>query len=126
MELEEIRQHCLLKPGVTEDFPFDESVLAFRVMGKIFLLTNIDAFPQSFNVKCEPELAVDLRDQYDAVQPGYHMNKKHWNTIMLDGTVEDALLIEWIDHSYARVAAGLTRAQRDQLKQQTQEACLDD
>lgn len=126
MELEEIRQHCLLKPGVTEDFPFDESVLAFRVMGKIFLLTNIDAFPQSFNVKCEPELAVELRDQYDAVQPGYHMNKKHWNTIMLDGTVEDALLIEWIDHSYARVAAGLTRAQRDQLKQQTQEACLDD
>lgn len=126
MELEEIRQHCLLKPGVTEDFPFDESVLAFRVMGKIFLLTNIDAFPQSFNVKCEPELAVDLRDQYDAVQPGYHMNKKHWNTIILDGTVEDALLIEWIDHSYARVAAGLTRAQRDQLKQQTQEACLDD
>lgn len=126
MELEEIRQHCLLKPGVTEDFPFDESVLAFRVMGKIFLLTNIDAFPQSFNVKCEPELALELRDQYDAVQPGYHMNKKHWNTIMLDGTVQDTLLIDWIDHSYERVAAGLTRAQRDQLKQQPQEPSLDD
>jgi len=116
MELEIIRDYCLAKPGVTEDFPFDEEVLVFRVMGKIYLLTNIEKQdPASINLKCDPERAMALRAQYQAVTPGYHMNKKHWNTVVLDGSVPDDEVWSWIDHSYTLVVKGLKRADRDAL-----------
>ncbi len=116
LELEEIRLYCLQKPGVTEDFPFDENTLVFRVLGKIFLLTNLTNSPTRINLKCDPERALELREQHASVIPGYHMNKKHWNTITIDGSVDRSLIFEWIDHSYELVAKGLTKAQRDQLK----------
>jgi predicted DNA-binding protein (MmcQ/YjbR family) len=106
MNLEEIRSHCLSKKGTTEEFPFDNQTLVFKVLGKAFLLTNIDQ-PDSINVKCDPELAVDLREKFDTITPGYHMNKKHWNTIMLKGNYNRQDILGWIDHSYDRVYAGL-------------------
>lgn len=115
LELEDIRLHCLQKPGVTEDFPFGPETLVFRVMGKLFLLTNLENTPAAINLKCEPELALELREQYACVKPGYHMNKKHWNTVTLDGTVQSAKIFEWIDTSYKLVAQGLSKALRDQL-----------
>ncbi len=115
LELEDIRLYCLQKPGVTEDFPFGEDTLAFRVMSKIFMLTNLSNSSTSINLKCDPERALELREQYASVKPGYHMNKKHWNTVSVDDTVDSSMIYEWIDHSYELVAKGLTKAQRDQL-----------
>lgn len=115
MNLEKLRSICLSKKGVTEEFPFDESTLVFKVMGKIFALTNVDEFG-SINLKCEPEKAVELREQYDAVQPGWHMNKKHWNTVIVDGSVPDKLIREWVDHSYDLVAQALTKKQKAALE----------
>ncbi len=115
MNLEKLRSYCLSKKGVTEEFPFGENILVFKVMGKLFMLTDVDTF-ESVNLKCDPERAVELREQYDAVQPGYHMNKKHWNTVIMDGSVPDKLLKEWVDHSYDLVAAGLTKAQKTALE----------
>lgn len=114
MDIEAFRNHCLRKPGVTEEFPFDNETLVFKVMGKIFALADVSLFT-SANLKCDPERAVELREQYPAVQPGYHMNKKHWNTVLMDGTIGDTLLTEWIDHSYDMVVAGLPRKVRDTL-----------
>ena len=117
MDLERVRELCLAMPGVEEDFPFDEDTLAFKVLGKkIFLLTNVERYPSAINVKCRPELAVTLRERYPAVQPGYHMNKKHWNTIVLDGTVPDDELAELIQLSYELVTARMTRADRQALE----------
>ena len=99
MDIVFFRDYCLSKKGVTEEFPFDEQTLVFKVMGKMFALTNVDSFV-SINLKCEPEKAIELREQYDFVKPGYHMNKKHWNTIILDGTIPSSLILELIDHSY--------------------------
>jgi predicted DNA-binding protein (MmcQ/YjbR family) len=99
MNIEELREYCLSKKGVTESFPFDDVTLVFKVIGKMFLLTNTDG-EFSINVKCDPEKAIDLREHHPCVLPGYHMDKKHWNTVMIDGTVTDALLKEWIDDSY--------------------------
>lgn len=104
MNFETIRDYCLTKPGATESLPFGPDTLVFKVKGKIFLLMGLDEDPLSFNVKCNPERAEELREQYDCVQPGYHMNKKHWNTIVIDGSVSNKLLKEWIDHSYELVA----------------------
>jgi len=116
MELEIVRDYGLAKPGTTEDFPFDEEVLVFRVMGKIYLLTNIEQQdPASINLKCDPDRAIELRAQYDAVTPGYHMNKKHWNTMILNGSIPEDEVWALIDHSYALVAKGLKRADRDAL-----------
>ncbi len=103
MNLESFREYCFKKKGVTEEFPFGEDTLVFKVAGKIFAITDVETF-ESINLKCDPEKAIELREQYDAVQPGYHMNKKHWNTVMVDGSVSDKLLREWIDHSYELVA----------------------
>jgi predicted DNA-binding protein (MmcQ/YjbR family) len=114
MNIESIREHCISKKGVTENFPFDEDTLVFKVMNKMFLLISISE-PDAFNVKCDPELAVELRERYPCVQPGYHMNKKLWNTIMIDGSVSDKLLREWIDHSYDQVVAGLPKKLKVQL-----------
>ena len=99
MNIEEYRNYCLNKPGVTEDFPFDSQTLVFKVGGKMFALADIDTF-ESINLKCDPELAIELREKYESVLPGYHMNKKHWNTVNIDGTINDNLIYEWIDHSY--------------------------
>jgi predicted DNA-binding protein (MmcQ/YjbR family) len=114
MNIESYRNHCLSKKGVTEEFPFDQSALVFKVVGKMFTITNVDNFV-SFNVKCNPELAVELRESHPAVLPGYHMNKKHWNTVMVDGTVSDAMLTSWIDDSYDLVVDKLTKKQKEDL-----------
>ena len=115
MNIEELRDYCLSLPGTTEDFPFDAETLVFKVGGKMYLLTGLDG-PFSINVKCDPERAVTLREQYPAVRPGYHMNKVHWNTVDVDGSVNDALLKEWIQHSYQLVRQSLPKAVRIKLE----------
>ena len=103
MNIEEFREYCLLKNDVTECFPFDNVTLVFKVKGKMFALTSTDDEEFSINLKCDPEIAIDLREHYPCVLPGYHMDKKHWNTVFVDGTVDDKLLKEWIDNSYELV-----------------------
>ena len=115
MNIESYRTYCLGKKGVTEEFPFDETTLVMKVMGKVFALTNINGF-SSINLKCDPETAVELREKYTAVQPGYHMNKKHWNTVLIDGSIPDKLLRQWIDESYQLVVSGLTKTQKTALE----------
>lgn len=100
MNIEELRAYALGKDGVEEGFPFGEDTLVFKVGGKMFLLTGLSAVPLEFNVKCDPDKAIALREQYDCVQPGYHMNKKHWNTVVVDGTLSNRLLKQMIDESY--------------------------
>jgi len=100
MQVDEIRDYCIALPEVEETLPFGPDTLVFKVQGKIFLLLSLDADPIQFNVKCDLVLAEELREQYTCVIPGYHMNKKHWNTIIVDGSVKNALLKEWIQHSY--------------------------
>lgn len=114
MDVERFRQYCLAKPGVTEEFPFDEQTLVYKVMGKMFALADLDLFV-SINLKCDPELAVELRERYPAVQEGYHMNKRHWNTVLVDGSLPDRLLFDWIDHSYGLVVEGLPKRLREAL-----------
>ena len=114
MNIEEYRNYCLSKPGVTEDFPFDEETLVFKVVNKLFALTDVDDF-LSINLKCDPQRALELREQYSGIVPGYHMNKQHWNTVLTDGSVEDTLLYELIDHSYELVVANLPKKDRDYL-----------
>lgn len=104
MDIETLREHCISKPGVEETFPFGPDTLVYKVNGKIFLITGLDEEQLTFNVKCDPDLAIELREQFDCVQPGYHMNKKHWNTIVVDGSVPNRKLTEWIDHSYQLIA----------------------
>ena len=116
MNIEQIREHCLKKKGVTEDFPFDEETLVFKVAGKIFLLASLESIPLQINLKCDPEKAFELREEYEAVQPGYHMNKKHWNTIIIDGSVSIRKIYEWIDDSYNLVVAGLNKSDLKKLK----------
>lgn len=114
MNIEELREYCLSKKAVTESFPFDDVTLVFKVLGKIFVLTNIEG-DFSINVKCDPELAVELRERYPNVQPGYHMNKSCWNTVFIEGDISDKQLFEWIDHSYDEVVKKMTKKQRDSL-----------
>ena len=114
MTLEEFRTHCAAFPGFSEDLPFGPEVLAFRVGGRIFALMDVDAF-ESVNLKCDPERAVDLREQHAGITPGYHMNKRHWNTVTLGGALPDGLVRELIDHSYALVVAGLPAKERARL-----------
>ena len=119
MNIEEYREYCLSFTGVTEEFPFDEEVLVFKVRGKIFSLTNVDSFI-SINLKCEPELALDLREQYDAVLPGYHMNKKHWNTVLMDDSLNGHKIRAMIRHSYNLVVRKLPKnIQKDLLLKET-------
>lgn len=104
MNIEEIRNYALTKTGITEGFPFGEEILVFKTNEKIFLLAGLDAHPLSINLKCDPEKALQLRDDYpDNIIPGYHMNKKHWNTVLLDGKLKTSLIKELIDHSYSLV-----------------------
>jgi predicted DNA-binding protein (MmcQ/YjbR family) len=107
MDIESLREYALAKPSVTEGFPFGEDVLVFKTSGKMFLLLPLDTVPVQFNVKCNPERAVELREQYPAaVLPGYHMNKKHWNTVIINGTLTKRQLLEMIDHSYNLISRG--------------------
>ena len=115
MNIEALREYCLSKKAVTEDFPFGESTLVFRVKNKIFLLVSLDASPLQFNAKCEPDKAVELREQYDAVRPGYHMNKKHWNTVVIDGSISTVLIKEMINDSYDLIAQSLPKKLREEL-----------
>lgn len=115
MNAEEIRIYALTKEQVEEGFPFGEEVLVFKVKGKIFLLLNLYSQPLQFNVKCDPDRAIDLREQYESIIPGYHMNKKHWNTIIADRSLSSTLLKELIDHSYDLVS-GKTKKKPQQKK----------
>jgi len=111
MDIVEIREYCLSKPNVTESLPFDEDTLVFKVNGKMFALTNLTG-DLSLNLKCDPEKAIELREQYPAVVPGYHMSKVHWNTVWIDGSVSDKLIKEWIDDSYELVFSKGKKAKR--------------
>ncbi len=102
MNIEELREYCLSLQGASEDFPFDETTLVFKVGGKIFVLTDLEG-QLSVNLKCNPEKAIELREHYPSVKPGYHMNKKHWNTVEVDGSVKDDVLKSWISDSYELV-----------------------
>ncbi len=111
MTLDAFRAFCLSQRDVTEEFPFDEQTVVFKVLGKMFALADIHEF-DSVNVKCEPGRAVELREQYECVQPGYHMNKKHWNTVVLDGSVADTLIFAWLLDSYNLVTAKQLKARK--------------
>ena len=100
MNIETLQAYCLSKPDAEETLPFGPDTLVYKVGGKVFLLTGLDAPDLRFNVKCDPDKAIELREEFPCVQPGFHMNKKHWNTIIVDGSVNDRQLKEWIDWSY--------------------------
>jgi predicted DNA-binding protein (MmcQ/YjbR family) len=116
MDLGELLDYCLVKPGVTEGFPFDGQTLVFKVMGKMFALCNADDFV-SINLKCHPEKALELREQYpDSVLPGFHMNKKHWNTVYVNQDLKDSKIFHWVNHSYELVVLGLPKKDKEYLK----------
>ena len=115
VNIEEYRQYCLAKPGVTEGFPFDHKVLVFKVMGKIFALTDIDVF-EGVNLKADPDRAIELRETFEGIKPGFHMNKTHWNTVSTDGSIPLQLFYELIDHSYQLIASSLTKKLIEELK----------
>jgi predicted DNA-binding protein (MmcQ/YjbR family) len=116
MNVEELRELCISKKGVTEEFPFDESTLVFKVMGKMFALVALERLPLQCNLKCDPERAVELREEYDGVIiPGYHMSKTHWNTLFIE-QLPPKLIIELIDHSYDLVVASLTKKLQQELQ----------
>jgi predicted DNA-binding protein (MmcQ/YjbR family) len=106
---------CSAKPGAVQDYPFGGEVAVFKVAGRMFALVPLGETPGSVSLKCDPDLAVDLRDRYRGITPGYHLNKRHWNTVALDGSVPGEEVLDLIAHSYDLVVAGLTRDQRDRL-----------
>jgi predicted DNA-binding protein (MmcQ/YjbR family) len=110
MNLDDVRTYCLKKKGkITGEFPFDEETLVFKVFGKMFLLTNVNEIPLSMNLKCDPERALEWRERYPSVTPGYHMNKKLWNTVNVDGMIPESIVYAMIDHSYEEVVKGLPK-----------------
>src|SRR5213593_4254224 len=118
MDLAQFREYCLSKSQATESTPFGPDVLVFKVAGKMFALAALDEIPATVNLKCDPDVALELRDRYEQVQPGYHMNKKHWNTVEISSGVPEAELRKMIEHSYDLVVRSLPKAQRDQLTRQ--------
>ncbi len=110
-----LKEYCAKKPGTAETYPFGEDTLVFKVMGKMYALTNINSDQLSINLKCDPDWAMILRNHYEAVKPGYHMNKRHWNTVVVDGSIPDDEIWEMIDHSYRLVVIGLKKADRQKL-----------
>ena len=116
MNIEEIRDYCLAKAAVTEGFPFNESTLVFKVMNKMFALTGLDGDPPYVNLKCDPERALELRAQYEDIQPGYHMHKAQWNSVYYKGSITSDLIRELIDHSYDLVVKGLKKKDREALE----------
>src|SRR5438034_9883052 len=115
MNVEEFREYCLAKGGVTEGTPFGETVLVFKVSDKMFALAALDEIPATVNLKCDPDVALELRDRYEQVRPGYHMNKKHWNTVEIDHGISETELRKMIDHSYGLVVQSLPKAVRAKL-----------
>lgn len=116
MNIEEFHAYCLSKKGVEECFPFDEVTLVFKVMGKMFALTGLDNELFEVNLKCDPEYAIELREEHEEIRAGFHMSKKHWNTVHFEGTLNDSFLIELIDHSYDLVVKKLKKADREFLQ----------
>ena len=114
MNIEDYRDYCLTKKGVTESFPFDKDTLVFKVMGKMFALTGIDSF-EFINLKCNPEKAIELRESYNGIKPGYHMSKKHWNSVYLNTDVSDKLIYDLIDDSYQLIVKSLTKKLQAEL-----------
>lgn len=114
MNIESYREYCLSKRGATEGFPFDNNTLVFKVGGKMFSLTRVETF-ESVNLKCDPERAIELRERFNGVEPGYHMSKVHWNTVKIGEDVPDHLLLELVDHSYDLVVKSLSKKLRDGL-----------
>jgi len=115
MHIESFRDYCLAKPGTTEHTPFGPDTLVFKVLDKMYALCNIENF-ESINLKCNPEKAIELREQFEAVKPGYHMNKKHWNTIEINLDMADDELTRWVDHSYNLVVSGLPKTKQAELR----------
>ena len=113
MFLDDLRNHCIEKLGVSEGFPFDQKTLVFKVFGKMFALVDVDHF-EAINLKCDPEKSIELRESFQGIQPGFHMNKTHWNTVYLNEDVSDQLLLELIDHSYELVYASLPKKVRNE------------
>ncbi|WP_026999689.1 MmcQ/YjbR family DNA-binding protein [Eisenibacter elegans] len=114
MNIEEFRNYCLAFPETSESLPFDENTLVFKVFDKMFAATDLNEF-ESINLKCDPEKALELREMYEAIQPGYHMSKRHWNTILMNGELTDDEIRHWIRHSYELVVDKLPRRQRELL-----------
>lgn len=115
MNLEQFRNYCISKKAATEDLPFDETTLVFRVGNKIFAITSLERLPFRVNLKCDPERAIELRERYECVTPGYHMNKKHWNSIEPNNDLPDDILKELIDHSYDLVFKSLKKSDREKI-----------
>ncbi len=113
MYIDEFRDYCLSKKGVTETTPFGPETLVFRVMNKMFALTGIDTF-EFVNLKCDPERAAELREEYQGIKPGWHMNKKHWNSVMCDGSVSDQMIRELTDHSYDLIVESLPKKVKEE------------
>ncbi len=116
MNIEDVREYCLSKKGVTEGFPFSDTALVFKVAEKMFALLDLTEDSRGISLKCDPELAIELREQFSDVTPAYHFNKKHWNGISLLGNISDNLIKEWIDHSYTIVVKGLPKSKQAELK----------
>ena len=115
MNIEELREHCLSLRGTTESFPFDEMTLVLKVQGKMFALIPLDNPETQITLKCDPERAISLREEYSAIVPAWHFNKKHWNAIIIDPSISKSLLYELIQHSYTLVIAGLPAKLREEL-----------
>lgn len=115
MPLDELRDLCLGLPGATESFPFDADTLVFKVAGKVFALTSLERVPPTVNLKCDPERAVDLRERFEAVEPGWHMNKRHWNTVALRGDASAQEIRQWVRESYDLVVAGMPARLRAEI-----------
>lgn len=115
MNIESICQYCLSKKGAIQDFPFDEETLVFKIGSKMFALIPLEKIPLQINLKCDPEKAIELREQYENVLPGWHMSKKYWNTVILDGNIRWDELRDWIDHSYIEVVKKLPKSAKDKL-----------
>lgn len=117
MHIEAFRDYCLQKAGVEETFPFGEDTLVFKVMGKMFALTNLSNDEFRVNLKADPEQSIIWRDEHHQVQPGFHMNKKHWNTVYVEDGLEESFFIDLIDHSYDMVVTGLTKKLKAELEE---------
>ncbi len=115
MNIESFQQYCLTKKGTTEDFPFGPDTMCLKVMGKIFAITGLDAVPFKVNLKCDPDYAIELREQHPEIYPGWHMNKKHWNTVEFEGGLDAKLLRHLIDHSYDLVVSSLKKSEKEAL-----------
>ena len=122
MNIETFRNYCLSKKGVREDFPFDETTIVFKIGSKMFALTDIESLPFSVNLKCEPEKAIELREQYESITPGWHMNKKHWNTVCPDSRLPLSLFYEMVDNSYNLVFNSLKKSEKLEIDNESAQA----